>query len=197
MANNNTEDILNPYWIRQQEANILAYLPRFLQTDKTIQALCNAHSSEHEKIRLIILDLLKQMFVSTATWGLDLWEKDLYITDTLETDTLEQRRNRIWLKLQTNNTSTLDFMLNLVNRYIKNKAATIEEISKDYAIKIYVNDGMVTSWADLLEAVETWIPAHLQYIFNAITSIFGGFWCGGLISTSSKCYIEADTTERE
>ena len=62
-------------FIRQQDANLAEYLPKFISQDKEINTLLSVESEEHNRQRELLIDILKQFFIHSATWGLDLWEK--------------------------------------------------------------------------------------------------------------------------
>lgn len=147
--------------IRNDEVNILRYLPNFLSKDKTFENVGNICSNEHETLRILVNELLNQMFVITATWGLDEWERVLDIK-TVKTDTYSQRRNRILIKLQSNQTSTLKFMTDLASRYyIKDAEIEIQEYNTQNKFKL-IADKPSFDYTGLLEAIETYKPAHLQ-----------------------------------
>ena len=57
-------------FIRRREVDILQYLPKFLSKDKHYKAINDAKSREHERLRQFKLEILKQLFPETATWGL-------------------------------------------------------------------------------------------------------------------------------
>ena len=59
-------------WLRQNKVDILKYLPDFLSKDNRFMAAGIAGNNEHEKLRAAVADILNQLFVNTATWGLDL-----------------------------------------------------------------------------------------------------------------------------
>lgn len=150
-------------YLRNQPVDIARYLPSFLQSDKRFQSLLQACSTEHEKYRLFLDELSNQFFVETATWGLTDWERILDLRPDAG-DNYEQRRNRILLKLQSHNTSTLEFMAALIKRYCKaGTDVTIYENETPYTFRIDVSNGSVLYSRDLLDALETYKPAHLSY----------------------------------
>ena len=150
-------------WLRQGQVNILRYLPEFLQSEKEFKATADSCSLEHERIRLLLQDIFSQFFVETATWGLDDWERVLDIKDS--SGSHEARRKKILLKLQSNQTSTVEYMTELCRRYFnKDTRLAIEEHNQQYAFKI-VADNISYDYKGLIEALETYKPAHLAYFF--------------------------------
>ena len=47
-------------FIRWKEVDILTYLPLFIAKDLEFKAISDADSREHERIRLLLIELLKQ-----------------------------------------------------------------------------------------------------------------------------------------
>ena len=60
--------------LRDKKVDLLKYLPEFLGKDAQFRETANVLSNEHERIRIDISDVARQIFVETATWGLDEWE---------------------------------------------------------------------------------------------------------------------------
>lgn len=147
---------------KQDQVNILRYLPAFLAKDEEFKEIAGGCSAEHEKIRLQIIDLAKQFFVETATWGLDDWERVLAIT-TAKGDSYPIRRNRILLKLQGCQTSTIDFMKTLISRYVEEESdVRLLENNQENTFKILLK-GAILDLSGLFEAVNTYKPAHLGF----------------------------------
>ena len=61
--------------LRTYKVDVLRYLPKFLKNDGSFKATEDSLSEEHEKQRLLIIDICKQLFVESATWGLSDWER--------------------------------------------------------------------------------------------------------------------------
>ena len=85
---------MNDIWLRQNKVSILKYLPYFLSKDIRYKTTNNTCDIEHENIRLIINDLLNQLFIDTATWGLNYFEEFLNIIPKKDDD-YKARRTRI------------------------------------------------------------------------------------------------------
>ena len=149
--------------LRNLPVNLKRYLPNFLTKDESINDLLEVHSEEHEKYRQLLLDALDQLFVDSATWGLSEWEETLGIY-AKPTDSYEQRRNRILLKLQGHQTSTLAFMKSLVERYCSEDChIDIVEENETYTLHIVSTNGRIVYTKDLMEAIDTYKPAHIGF----------------------------------
>lgn len=148
-------------YLRNEPPDLARYLPQFLQEDEHFKATLAACSTEHERYRLLIDEITNQFYVETATWGLSDWERILALKPA-PSDSYEQRRNRILLKLQSHNTSTLDFMAAVAGRYIDNKRAKIEEHNNLYYFNV-ATDGTITDEKGLINAINLYKPAHLSF----------------------------------
>lgn len=186
-------NVIGKDFMRQESTNILRYLPAFVsETSNTFKTIGDSQSAEHDHLKEYMLDVYKQFFISTATWGLILWEKDLFLP-IIETDSYENRRLRIWNKLQAKQTSTLQFMTDLLNNYVSTKDGKITELYDTYTLRFEVQDGTIDNWTDLLDAINQWKPAHLVYFFNTYLNLGEEVYFGGIVTEVEEIYIPADT----
>lgn len=150
-------------YLRNEPPNLARYLPQFLQEDEHFKAALAACSTEHEKYRLLLDEITNQFYVETATWGLETWERILDLKPDAS-DNYEQRRNRILLKLQAHNTSTVSFIANLIKRYCTEKSrVTVIEDNEHSTFYAEIADGSVVYANGLLDALNTYKPAHLAF----------------------------------
>lgn len=155
---------MNFQMLRTSPVDLSRYLPDFLFKDKAFTDILVSCSTEHERQRLFLQELAKQFFVETATWGLADWERILGLTPRPEYDYGERRR-RILLRLQSRQTSTLDFMARLISRYLDGDRGYVEEHNEEYFFRVMM-EGSLIDKAGLIEALETYKPAHLAYDFR-------------------------------
>lgn len=151
-------------WLRDEKVDISKYLPEFVRGDPVLGQTLAIESKEHERQRLEIRDLLAQAFIDTATWGLGDWERILDLKPDAG-DSYEQRRNRVLLKLNGRQTSTLDFMGHLISRYIDGDGGHIEEHNEKNTFSIIL-EGNIEDKKGLDEALDTYKPAHLGYDYR-------------------------------
>ena len=159
-------------WLRKSKIDILRYLPYKLQKDYKFYTVNTAESREHENIRLILNDLLDQLFIDTATWGLDYFEEFLNIIPK-SNDDYQTRRTRIKILLNAHDVSTIKFMTDLANKFISDKSAQIIEHNSEYWFEVFFNiDGLI-SLGDLRAAIELYKPAHLGFktVFYILSKI--------------------------
>ena len=58
-------------FIRNDEVNLAKYLPGFLEEDAQFNSALQSTTEEHEKIRLLLKDILSQFTVSNCYMGTD------------------------------------------------------------------------------------------------------------------------------
>ena len=178
-------------WFRQNEADILRYLPYFLSRDNELKTVADACSKEHEKIRLLIRDWFYQFFVDTATWGLKYWEEFLNITPQ-NGDNYTTRRNRIKILLNAHDVSTKNFMTNLINRFLNDNSGELIEHNESYYFDICFNNGSLFDWEGLKEAIKLYKPAHLGVKFFAMQNVQSSVFVYGLINIAQQIEVEAE-----
>lgn len=151
--------------IRNDTVDITRYLPEYILKDIEIKGLLDTSSIEHERMRINIDDIFNQLFVSTATWGLSGWERVTAIKPS-PSDSYKARRNRILLYLQSHQTSTVKYLEELSNRYIKDGISRIVENNPGYYFNVYIIGNIKNIKIDvggIREAIDTYKPAHLDF----------------------------------
>ena len=178
---------MNFQMLRTSPVDLSRYLPDFLFQDESFQNILRACSDEHDRQRLFLQEIGKQMYVPTATWGLADWERIVGVTAKPD-DTLEQRRNRILLKLQSNQTSTQEFLSHLTTRYVTNGKATLNEHNEVYAFDVDIDygEGTTVDVDGLYEAIETYKPAHLSWRRTEHFHNTGTYYIGGAPNLSKR-----------
>ena len=149
-------------FIRQEAPSIAAYLPKFLCHDREMAEVLSVESLEHDRQRALLIEIFRQLFVHSATWGLDRWEEVLGLAhDGGASD--GTRRNNILLKLHGKQVSTVEFMRRLVTVYFQEGTnIRIKEQNTQNAFQI-VSSGVCVDFSGMVDAIETYKPAHLIY----------------------------------
>lgn len=178
-------------WMRQDAVNILDYLPRFLGMDPNFHATNHADSKEHDRIRLLLQDLLNQVYVDTATWGLPLWESLVEIT--VRNDALDWRRNKVKAKLRVAQSVTQPFLQAVVEMLVVGQSVRVTDVPTDYRLDIEVGDGEVRSWQELEQALRIWVPAHIGWKYIARTDASLYLHVGAFVTVADIIHIEAQT----
>jgi hypothetical protein len=103
------------------------YLPDFLLKDKIIKEVYTELLSQTGRFRGSIEDLKNQLYVDTATWGLDYWEQFLDIrTDLTKTDL--DRRSFIKSKLRGYGTVTKNLVQDVAQAYLNGEVEVKEYV---------------------------------------------------------------------
>ena len=149
--------------IRDYLVELAKYLPEFLRQDQEMSAILEAESREHRVQVEILKDLVNQLFVDSATWGLSNFERNLGLQPEADDDFV-QRRNRILLYLQQKRTVNKEFMEALFRRYVS-EDSTIKVVEDNPENTFWVIDtgGQILYPKDLFDAIETYKPAHLRF----------------------------------
>lgn len=150
-------------FLRKVPVDLQRYLPRFLYSDKIFSAAQGTLNAEHELYRLKLIEVAKQFFYQTATWGLDDWELLLKIPNVAEKD-MELRRKLIGAKLLRNTTATVQNTKRLMREYATHGDVDIEELGGCRLRLIGVNSDFY--WDEMLAALLEFLPAHLTFDFT-------------------------------
>ena len=151
-------------FMRDSPVNLFRYIPVFLSKDENFKSVQEALNREHEEYRLKVIDIAKQFFIETATWGVEDWEEFAGVTPKANAD-LEQRRAAVKAKLLGQATMTLDNTNRLINAFTDKGTAYVEETSEGNKIKIVIPEQKVYL-EDLRDALDEMLPAHLAYDFQ-------------------------------
>ena len=177
-------------FIREQDANLAEYLPTFISQDKEINTLLATESAEHNRQRELLIDILKQFFIHSATWGLDLWEK-VFAIYSKPNESYELRRAKIYAKLQSKQISTVEFLTQLASKFFPSNAdVEIKEMnSKNLFCLISNYSALDNDYFALRDAIEIYKPAHLAMLIQHFLDGVGGYGCGGVVQMSHELKI--------
>ena len=89
----------------KRETDLLEYLPSFYHNSDVIKTFMETNSIEVDTIKAYVEDLSNNLYVKTATWGLDLFEEVIGLA-TDKSISYEERRERILAKKRGNGTTT-------------------------------------------------------------------------------------------
>jgi hypothetical protein len=144
---------------------LLEMLPPYYQKSAEVADLQNAINAEVEKVRSAKDDLLLQLNVETATWGLDLWEK-AYGIKTDVSKSYAFRRSRIESKMRSQGVTTVAMIKNVAESFSNGEVDVIEHPEKyRFEIKFIGTLGIPPNMDDLTAAIEEIKPAHLDFAY--------------------------------
>ena len=143
--------------------NLMEHLPNFYHDSKFVKAFMDSCSIEADILKAYIDDLIRNLYVSTATWGLDLFEEELGLT-TNKSISYEERRERILAKKRGNGTTTKAMIKNTAEAFSGGEVDIIENFN-DYSfiVKFVGVKGIPKNLALFKQMLEEIKPAHLNY----------------------------------
>jgi hypothetical protein len=146
-----------------KQKNLLAYMPVYYTGNYIMRDIQNSVSLEIDRLDQSLTDTLKQLFVSTATWGLKLWETELGINID-PTKPEETRRNSILGKIRGVGITTPKAIKGLAELFSGGEVNVIELFDKyRFVIKFIGTRGIPANLKDLSQAIEEIKPAHLAF----------------------------------
>ena len=142
---------------------LIDYLPEAYKKSPPTIEIQNALEKMCGRIEGDIQDLRAQFFLSTATWGLSLWEW-LYGIETDYSKDMEWRRSRVGAKIRGKGTTTVEMLKTTAEAYAQGKAEVVE-YNSEYRFEIVMVDtiGIPPNMDDLQRTIEEIKPAHLDY----------------------------------
>lgn len=163
--------------LRTHKVDVLRYLPKFLANDGTFKDVQDALSTEHENLRLTIIDIARQFFVETSTWGLADWER---IYNLPSTGSLEERRTALLQKIRARDTITKTRMQALIDSVIFTHDAKLVENVAPGVFRIDMET--IVALEELRAVVNFYKPAHLTYVIAHSFFARGSIYMGGSVS---------------
>ena len=146
--------------------NLIDMLPSFYHDSDFVKSYMSSQSVEHNFIKESIEDLVNNLYVNTATWGLDYFEEKLGL-QTDKSKTYEERRERIKAKKRGNGTTTIKMLKDTALAFECGEI-DITEMYADYMFKIkFISQkGRPKNLEDFKSAIDEIKPAHLAYILE-------------------------------
>ena len=144
---------------------LMDLLPNYYQNSPETVALQSAVESEVNKAQLAEQNLLNQLNVDTATWGIELWEKAFGILPSAS-ETLGTRRARVKSKMRARRVTTVSMIQNVAESFINGTASVIEHPEKyTFDIQFDATQQIPSNLAGLSAAIDELKPAHLAYAY--------------------------------
>ena len=143
-------------------------LPYFYEECPKVNSIQEGLQSEADILYRKVDNTRNQLYVSSATWGLDLWEKFAGIKK--KANTIEERRSRVIAKLTAKGTTTLEVIKAIAKAYAEN--IKVSEYPREYKILLEFIETKEFDLPkeyrllDIDEAIWEVKPAHLDHVFN-------------------------------
>jgi hypothetical protein len=147
-------------------AEIKKELPRYYDDIKDFQELTKAGAKILADLDNTLVDVVNQLFIETATWGLARWEKIFGIL-TDESKPIDQRRSVLKSKTRGAGVTTKALVEEVAESWYNGDIDVIEQ-PESIGIKFNSNFGIPSNLTDVQKALREIIPAHLmiEYLFT-------------------------------
>lgn len=156
------------FFMRDEPVDVKRYLPQWLNKSPLFSSIQDALNIEHEKYRLKLVDVAKQFFVETATWGLDEWERFLKITPSAGASE-DLRRAVIRVKRRGDTVMTVENTKALLRDFAPRGEVDIRELGGN-KLELLIHNGTFW-WDELMQALWEQLPAHLAFDFELSRTI--------------------------
>lgn len=122
-------------------------------------------SIEADNVNTEIEDTLNQMFLDSATSGLDKWESMIGINkNTLD---LQVRRENIKAKMRSRGTSSLNLIKSICEAYSYGEVDIIMDYENySFTIDFIGTIGVPKGFAEMDKVIEDIKPCHLRHLYN-------------------------------
>lgn len=141
------------------EQQILDMLPDHFAMLKEMREIARVEGRKLDGLYDSVDDLLDQMYIITATWGLSYWE-ERYLLPVLSEDTdYEKRRRRILTKKRSNKANLVDILKSIEPSIKLGWGGLVLPFYIDTRTDHY-------DFGELISILEVEKPSHLTYSFN-------------------------------
>ena len=141
-------------------SNLVFRLPRYYQDSPQVSELERVLGEQAEALRVSESDTLAQLWVDTATWGLDLWEQ--------------------WVGLPSDRTRPYSYRRSRIKAKLRGQGATTAEMLRSVVASFGFEPSDVSGIESAVNEIK---PAHLDYWFTyelaqllAALRVGGGLW---------------------
>ena len=144
-----------------------SYVPGLFKEARAYKVILEAEGPELDSIETNLADVLKQLYVETATEaGLTRWEEFVGLS-SYAGKPLDQRRSRIISKLRGMGTVTVAMIQNVAESYVYGHV-TVTEHPEAYSFTIKFVDpyGVPPNLDDVKAAIEEIKPAHFGVVYE-------------------------------
>lgn len=165
------------------------YLPDFLNDLPEQKTIMKINSREMARVNFLFQDVLNQLNVDTATWGLIFYE-DYYGIPYNPNLSYEDRRKNIKLEMFPKDPTTTELIKKLASIY----SEEVEVIRHDYELWIDIilltTHGFENFMERLMKKIYSIIPAHIGSHFTLVSNEkFESNYYAGAVAISTSYYL--------
>ena len=148
-------------------------LPYFYEECPKTNSIQDGLGSETENLYSKVRSTTDQLYVSSATWGLDLWEKLLDIKE-VSNDT-EERRSIIYTKLRGTSTTTVEVVKQIAQSFFNVDNVEVYEDYPNYSFYVDLENAQFDTikFKDMERMLDIYKPAHLGlgFVLSSKTNV--------------------------
>lgn len=149
--------------ILSKAPDLMKHLPEYYYKSEVTKNGLYSQSYEVGKFLVTMEEVEKQLYIDSATWGLDVWEKAYNLTPGVN-DTYTDRREVIKAKIRGQGTTTKQMLKNTAEAFSGGEVEITEHSAEYYfSIKFVGVKGIPQNMAGFLNMMEDIKPAHLGY----------------------------------
>lgn len=186
------EEEMDPYL-----PDLMLYLPDYYQGIQEMRELQEALSHQIGYLNYSAASVLDQCFVTTATWGLSIWEQEFGLATDLS-GTYIRRREIIRSKIRGTGTTTKQMIRTAAAAFSGGDVDVIEYPAENrFVVKFIGILGIPPNMAGFIQMLETIKPAHLTYSFDYTYTVWGNLKSSAWADLSSRTWGDLQTYERE
>lgn len=142
---------------------LIEYLPNDYTKSRSTLELLEALEKMWGKAQEDTEDFEKQLFLSTATWGLDFWEQ-MYGIENDESKGYEVRRSVVRAKIRGAGTTTVAMIKNTSEAYVNGGVNVIEQNAQHkFVVMMASIIGIPPNIEDLRNTIKEIKPVHLDF----------------------------------
>lgn len=146
--------------------NLINDLPEYYQDSIEVLAIMGGHEYALDRSNLSADDLLNQLFVETATWGLEHWER-IFGIETVLNKPINERRYFLLAKMRGYGSMTKKKLAEVAGAFYGGDVViTDEPESYRVRVKFVSSYGVPPNLDDVAKALGELIPAHLELVFD-------------------------------
>lgn len=140
---------------------LISLYPEYYRESPQMCAMQRAFGRHTDIMWALLESLKRQLFIPTATWGLEAWENEFEIPTDL-TSPLEERRSRITAKMRGQATTTTEAVRGLAESFLKTPV-TVSEYPREYRYELATPEikGEPLQVRGLLRSLDELSPAHI------------------------------------
>jgi len=173
--------------------DLMRYLPDYYASSRVMRSLQMSVAEELGMLGFALDEILRQFFVGSATWGLDLWETEL----GLATDAgkpAERRREQLLAKLRGSGTTTRQMIIDTAASFSGGEVDVIEVPDESRFIVRFIGvRGIPPNMPAFLRMLDDIKPAHLDYsiayTYTTWDNLVGLTWNGVSTKTWSELRV--------